>query len=309
MARADPTTRFAPVPEPTPSSPDRRQALIALGYGAASLTALWRWATASGESDATPADTADGSSAGPRTVPAIDQAPAEPTDEHLYDLVIADGRVMDPDSRLRPRRERRHRRRHDRGRQAGGAPRQADDRRQGQGRGTGLHRHPVLRARRPRRHVQDRRRRHHQPRHARHQLDASDFFARYTDKSMVNFGGAFDDPWHRADVYGISPAEPATEYQIGQLAAELEKQLHEGWIGVDFEPEYTPGIDFAEMKAPRRGRREYGVPCNVPRPLLRLRAPTRRPSTRSSTSARRPAPPSTSSTSSAPAGRGTWPTR
>ena len=55
MARVDPTTRCAPVPDPTPPSPDRRHALIALGYGAASLTALWRWATASGASDATPA--------------------------------------------------------------------------------------------------------------------------------------------------------------------------------------------------------------------------------------------------------------
>ena len=99
MARADPTTRFAPVPEPTPSSPDRRQALIALGYGAASLTALWRWATASGESDATPADSADGSSAGPRTVPAIDQAPvrASRSADSLPDLMVR--KIVD---RLRP---------------------------------------------------------------------------------------------------------------------------------------------------------------------------------------------------------------
>ena len=262
MAGADPTTRFAPVPEPTPSSPDRRQALIALGYGAASLTALWRWATATGASDATPADTADGgSSAGPSTVPAIDKAPAEPTDEHLYDVVIANGRVMDPESR------------YDRTASVGidggtiVAVKQAslrgrrtiDARGQvvapgfidvlsyepddlgatykiGDGVTTNLGMHGI-------------------------NSRASDFFARYTDKAMVNFGGAFDDPWHRAYVYGIAPDEPATEYQIGQLAAELEKQLHEGWIGVDFEPEYTPGIDFAEMKALAAVAAKYGVPA------------------------------------------------
>ena len=263
MPRERAATRFAAVPEPTPPSPDRRQALIALGYGAASLTALWRWATGGPRSDATAADAnhAEPSKTGPATVPAVAKAPAEPADDHLYDVVIANGRVMDPDSK------------YDRTANVGidGATvvavkdvalkgkRTIDARgmvvapgfidilsyepddlgatyKIGDGVTTNLGMHGI-------------------------NAKASDFFARYTDKCLVNFGGAFDDPWHRAYVFDISPARAATPYEIGQLAAEVEKQLHEGWLGVDFEPEYTPGIDFAEMKALGDVAAKYGVPC------------------------------------------------
>ena len=248
------------MPEPTPPSPDRRKALIARGYGAASVAGLWRWATSSGESDARPATTGDDTD-GPATVPAVDEAPAEPADDHLYELVIANGRVMDPGSRF----DRVANVGIDRGtivavKQAplkGGRTIDAKGKvvapgfvdilsyepddlgatyKIGDGVTTNLAMHGI---------------------NAR----ASTFFGQYTDKSLVNFGGAFDNPWHRASIYGIQPGHAATETQIGQLADELEQQLHEGWIGVDFEPEYTPGIEFAEMKALADVAAKYDVPC------------------------------------------------
>lgn len=194
-------------------------------------------------------------------MPAVDKAPAEPADNHVYDLVIANGRVMDPDSSF------------DRTANVGidggtivavkAVPlkgKQTIDAKGlvvapgfidilsyepddlgatykiGDGVTTNLGMHGI-------------------------NAKASEFFGHYTDKCLVNFGGAFDNPWHRAYVFDISPGRAATPYEIGQMADAVEQELHDGWIGVDFEPEYTPGIDFAEMKALGAVAAKYGVPC------------------------------------------------
>ena len=70
---------------------------------------------------------------------------------------------------------------------------------------------------------------------------AVDFFAKYQGRCVVHFGGAFDNPWIRANLFGINPGQAASPVQVGQLADECDRQIHDGWIGVDFEPEYTPG--------------------------------------------------------------------
>ena len=100
--------------------------------------------------------------------------------------------------------------------------------------------------------------------------------------------------------------EPSAD-QIAQLADMARRQLSQGWIGVDFEPEYAPGTTFEEMLARGQGGRGVRGALLLPRPLLGGRHQRRRPSTRSSRSPSSPARRSTSSTSSAPAAPSTWP--
>lgn len=92
---------------------------------------------------------------------------------------------------------------------------------------------------------------------------ADDFFASYTGSCPVNFGGAFSDHWVRYHKLGLGIGATATPSQVGQLADLLEEQLHKGWLGVDFEPEYTPGVDFAEMLGLAKVAQRYDVPCFV----------------------------------------------
>lgn len=91
--------------------------------------------------------------------------------------------------------------------------------------------------------------------------DATDYFAQYTGRCMVNFGGAFRDPYHRNKHLGLQPGQEASASQISQLGDILRQQLAQGWIGVDFEPEYDPGTDQAEMTALARIAKEHEVPC------------------------------------------------
>lgn len=64
----------------------------------------------------------------------------------------------------------------------------------------------------------------------------------------VHFGGAFDDPWWRASM-GIGAYKAPTSGQISALVAKAETQLRAGWIGIDVEPEYNPGTSYAEILA------------------------------------------------------------
>ncbi|MCU1352260.1 MAG: hypothetical protein JWM05_1469 [Acidimicrobiales bacterium] len=233
--------------------------LLALGYGAVNVAALGRLLAGHGHRSAAANLTA--AAAGPKAAPALAQAPAEPADGHTYDVVISGGRVIDPATG------------YDRTANVGidgatitaiktGALRgrttidatgkvvspgfidilsyEPDDLgagyKLGDGVTTNIGMHGI-------------------------NAKASDFFAKYSGNTLVNFGGAFDDPWIRANMFSLNPGQAASPRQIGQLAAECEKQLHEGWIGVDFEPEYTPAVEFAEMKALADVAARYDVPC------------------------------------------------
>ncbi len=92
---------------------------------------------------------------------------------------------------------------------------------------------------------------------------AQHFFARYTGTSPVNFGGAFSDHWVRYHELGLDVGATATASQIGRLADLFEAQLHQGWLGVALEPEYTPGVNFAEMLGLAEVAKRYEVPCFV----------------------------------------------
>jgi hypothetical protein len=241
-----------------PASPDRRKLLIAGAYAAvnaAVVAGLGRRGGDKAEAKAKPGPR------GPDTPGTVAGAPTLPPDEHVYDIVIKGGRVIDPDSG------------YDRvadvgidgativsisegalkGRSmihAGGkvvapgfidllsydpADRGAAFKIQ-DGVTTNLGMHGI-------------------------NGHATDFFRAYTDNCLVNFGGAFDEPWMRSNVVGLDVDEEPSRSQISQLADLVRQELPKGWIGVDFEPEYYPGTTFDEMVALARVAREFGVPC------------------------------------------------
>jgi len=90
-----------------------------------------------------------------------------------------------------------------------------------------------------------------------------DFFSAYEGATPLNFGGAFSDHWVRYHELGLNVGDTATSYQVGRLADAFDAQLHEGWLGLALEPEYTPGVDFAEMLGLAKVAARNGVPCFV----------------------------------------------
>jgi hypothetical protein len=76
------------------------------------------------------------------------------------------------------------------------------------------------------------------------------FFSLYGDPSIrppVHYGGAFDDPWMRThDGIGTHAAYSS---EVSQLTQQVEDGLAAGWLGVDFEPEYTPWVTDDEIIA------------------------------------------------------------
>src|SRR5690606_38136508 len=91
-------------------------------------------------------------------------------------------------------------------------------------------------------------------------FDAGDFLGRWTQEgSPVHFGGAWDGAFRRNAVAGLSPGAAASAAQIDQLVAHARAQLAAGFIGVDLEPEYTPGATYDELRALAAVAAEAGV--------------------------------------------------
>ena len=92
---------------------------------------------------------------------------------------------------------------------------------------------------------------------------AADFFAVWGSEALrppTHYGGAFSDPWTRAQL-GIGVDDPATPEQIDQLVAICDEDLATGYMAVDFEPEYTPGVTFDEIKALTQVAKDRNVPA------------------------------------------------
>ena len=89
---------------------------------------------------------------------------------------------------------------------------------------------------------------------------AGDFFAMYEGQNRppVHYGGAFDDPWMRTHE-GIK-TRSATPSQIDQLVRRVEEGFAAGWIGVEFEPEYTPWVTSAEIDAVATAAKAHEMP-------------------------------------------------
>ena len=243
-----------------PSSPERRKLLIALGFGAANALALSRLPKGS---KPTVTNVRDRTAAGPSTAPAVaGAAPQLPTNDHVFDRVIMGGRVIDPESG------------YDRtanvgidggtisaisaGPLRGRASIDAKNRvvapgfidmisydpndygiwfKLADGVTTNLGMHGML-------------------------MTADTFFSTYDGKSPCHYGGAYDNYFMRGvGMLKLGSEKSATARQIDQLAADIDEQLHQGWIGASFSPEYSPGMTDDEIDRQMRVAASYGLPC------------------------------------------------
>jgi N-acyl-D-aspartate/D-glutamate deacylase len=96
------------------------------------------------------------------------------------------------------------------------------------------------------------------------QARAVDYFAVWGSEAKrppTHYGGAFSDPWTRANVLGLGIDDVATSSQIDELVRLCDEDLRNGYIAVDFEPEYTPGVAFDEIKALTQVAKEHNVPA------------------------------------------------
>lgn len=96
--------------------------------------------------------------------------------------------------------------------------------------------------------------------------DAEEWFARWEAQgSPAHFGGAFDDNWARQlpDGPNLGVGDEATDSDLAQLVIAADESLEGGYIGVEFSPEYAPGITFEEMVAVSEVAAEHNVPVFV----------------------------------------------
>ncbi len=75
----------------------------------------------------------------------------------------------------------------------------------------------------------------------------------------VNYGGAFSDPAARTRL-GISPYRAATREELRRMLAMAESSMAAGALGVAMSPEYTPGMDEAEVMAMAAVGARYHAP-------------------------------------------------
>ena len=92
---------------------------------------------------------------------------------------------------------------------------------------------------------------------------ADELYARWsTTGSPAHFAGAFDDNWYRQrpDGMELGVDDEATPAQIEELARAAEESLQDGFIAVEFSPEYAPAITYEEIVAVSQVAADYNVP-------------------------------------------------
>jgi N-acyl-D-aspartate/D-glutamate deacylase len=92
---------------------------------------------------------------------------------------------------------------------------------------------------------------------------AADFFAAYATDALhppTHYGGAFSNPFTREGL-GLSVGDAASNEQIDVMVTQCDQDLRDGYLAVDFEPEYTPGIEYAEIKALAEVAKDHDVPA------------------------------------------------
>jgi dihydroorotase len=238
-----------------PPSPDRRKLLVTGGFALASVALLRELPAIT--TGARP--TVAAQPKGPSGPPAVAGAPVEPGADHVFDLVIEGGRVMDPESGF------------DEVTNVGidGASVTKLSAEVLQGRevvdARGLVVAPgfidIL---------------SYEPNDygiwykvadgvttnlAMHGINdrAENFFATYTGASPTHFGGAWDNPYFRGSILEVSGGDAASQREIDEMNELLRAELAGGWIGLDFEPEYTPGIEATEIDQLAAVGAEHGV--------------------------------------------------
>ena len=235
---------------------------MALGFGAANAAALSKIGKRRPLGIAT-RDRGATRPSGPAAPPALADAAPEPPDNHLYDIVIHGGRVMDPETGF------------DRVIEVGidGPTITAITERSLNGRitidatgkvvapgfidmisydpnpygiwfkvadgvTTNLGMHGML-------------------------MTAEQYFGTYADQgSPCHYGGAYDNYFMRGiGRFDIGSGEAASKRQLDQLVADIDEQLHQGWIGASFSPEYSPGMTSEEIDRQATVAAQYGLPC------------------------------------------------
>ncbi len=78
---------------------------------------------------------------------------------------------------------------------------------------------------------------------------ANAFFSRQEGMSPVHVGGAFHQHFLRGEDLGAAPDRALDEAQIAEFAELCRTSLADGFAGICFSPEYSPGTTTAELDA------------------------------------------------------------
>jgi N-acyl-D-aspartate/D-glutamate deacylase len=84
------------------------------------------------------------------------------------------------------------------------------------------------------------------------------FFDRYTERSPVHFGGAFHHHFIRGFEMGVGVGQRLDTAQMRSLERLLREGLEDGFAGVCFSPEYSPGTSNEEIARLVAVAAEYG---------------------------------------------------
>ena len=87
-----------------------------------------------------------------------------------------------------------------------------------------------------------------------------DIWGQEARRPPTHYGGAFSNPWARESL-GLGIDDPASTEQIDAMVKMCREDLRAGFMAVDFEPEYTPGVSFAEIKALAEVAKHHEVPA------------------------------------------------
>ena len=87
---------------------------------------------------------------------------------------------------------------------------------------------------------------------------ASAFFDRYDGSSPMHFGGAFHQHFMRGDSIGVRPDVALDDAQVAEFADLCRSSLETGYAGVAFSPEYSPATSTAEIDALASVAAEFG---------------------------------------------------
>jgi dihydroorotase len=92
---------------------------------------------------------------------------------------------------------------------------------------------------------------------------ADPFFRRYRDRTPIHFGGAFHHHFMRGIMVGAAIDRPLTAAQLDRLVGLAEDGLDQGFAGVSLSPEYSPGTTTEEMERLARVAADRGHVCFV----------------------------------------------
>ncbi len=78
---------------------------------------------------------------------------------------------------------------------------------------------------------------------------ANAFFNDFEGKTPIHFGGAFHQHFLRGEDLGLKPEESPTAEMLTEFAQLARFNIGNGFAGVAFSPEYSPGTNLAELDA------------------------------------------------------------